>query len=132
VRLLVAVFAIALFLVAAKTHGRQLRLEREKAGYHSVNFGGENPPFVESLWNAERWRFWPLTIALALIGALVFRGEARFIAMLSWAPSLSFFVTGLLSARRAELFGANWTWYLLTAAIALGEMGLQLVKITAK
>lgn len=58
---------LALFLVAAKAHGRQVRLERELAGYWSVIFGGQNPPFVEALWRRERWVFWSLAAAFALL-----------------------------------------------------------------
>jgi hypothetical protein len=118
-RIALAILSVTLFLVAAKTHGRQLRLEREKAGYLSVVFGGSNPEFVEALWSAERWRFWPLTVALALGAvALTFR-QPRLITILavfSWAPSLSFFVTGLLSARRAQLWTQNLFWFALTLA----------------
>ncbi|WP_224372525.1 hypothetical protein [Hyalangium versicolor] len=54
------------FLLAAKAHGRQLRLERELEGYHRVVFGGSNPPFVEALWRADRVRYWTIAAALSI------------------------------------------------------------------
>jgi hypothetical protein len=122
--------SVALFLVAAKTHGRQLRLEREKAGYMSVVFGGKNPEFVEALWRAERWRFWPLAAALALLGLLLFHKSALLaaLAIASWAPSLSFFITGILSARRAQLLGANLSWFALTLVAAALLLGLLVIR----
>jgi hypothetical protein len=62
----VLVLSLVTFLVAAKTHGRQVRLERERAGYTQVVFGGSNPEFVESLWKRDRIRFWS-TAALVLV-----------------------------------------------------------------
>lgn len=54
------------FLLAAKAHGRQLRLERELEGYRRVVFGGANPPFVETLWRLDRVRYWSIVMGLAL------------------------------------------------------------------
>lgn len=56
--------SFALFFASAKAHGRQLRLERERAGYFEVAFGGKNPAFVEGLWKQERLLFWSLAGAL--------------------------------------------------------------------
>jgi hypothetical protein len=64
------------FLVAAKAHGRQLRLERELEGYHHVVFGGTNPPFVEALWRADRVRYWSIAVGLA-VGVLCLFALAR-------------------------------------------------------
>ena len=64
-RWVVLVFGVATFLVAAKTHGRQLRLERELAGYWHVTFGAQNPAFVEALWRRERILYWGVAAALA-------------------------------------------------------------------
>jgi hypothetical protein len=66
VRWLILALGAATFLVAAKAHGRQLRLERELAGYWHVTFGAENPPFVEALWHRERVVYWSLAAATAL------------------------------------------------------------------
>jgi hypothetical protein len=53
--------AIALLLVAgAKAHGRQVRLERERIGVHSVVFGQANDPRVEAIWARDRRGFWGL------------------------------------------------------------------------
>ena len=56
-RWLLVALSLASFLAAAKTHGRQLRLERELAGYLHVTFGGKNPAWVEGLWQRERMYF---------------------------------------------------------------------------
>ncbi len=47
---IVVLASVAAFLAAAKSYGRQLRLEREVAGYWEVRFGGTNPPFVAAWW----------------------------------------------------------------------------------
>ena len=76
-RAIVLVLSVVTFLVAAKTHGRQVRLERERAGHTQVVFGGQNPPFVEALWKRDRIRFWTTAaIVFALAAALVFAGSS--------------------------------------------------------
>jgi hypothetical protein len=65
------------FLLAAKAHGRQLRLERELAGYHRVIFGGANPPFVEALWRADRVRYWSTVVGVGVL-VLALYALARF------------------------------------------------------
>jgi len=108
-RLVATIIAsLVAFLAAAKVHGRQLRLERELAGYFHVTFGGRNPEFVEALWRAERIRFWTVTLVLAAaIGVLVatrYRRQVGFavVAVVLWAPTVSFLVTGAMSAWRAR------------------------------
>ena len=59
--------SVVTFLLAAKAHGRQLRLERELEGYHRVVFGGTNPPFVEALWRVDRVRYWSTAAAVAVL-----------------------------------------------------------------
>lgn len=48
------------FFVSAKTHGRQIRLERELVGIDSVDFRREteNHPWVEELWRKDRVHYW--------------------------------------------------------------------------
>jgi hypothetical protein len=75
---LLVLISLATFLLAAKSHGRQVRLERERAGFHSVVFGGHNPDFVEALWKRDRWRYWPTFFAVA---ALVLGLRARGIGL---------------------------------------------------
>lgn len=118
-----AILGVPALLLAAKAHGRQVRLEREAAGYHSAVFGGENPAFVEGLWRRDRIRFWsfvPLA-ALALGAAIWFLRPdlvATLVAALLWAPIAGFFFAGLWTwaARRGE--GGAWWW--LAAACATG------------
>src|SRR5438034_1265042 len=64
------ILSLVTFLASAKAHGRQLRLERELEGYQTVTFRAANPPWVESLWRAERYRFWGFTLALAFLFAV--------------------------------------------------------------
>ena len=56
-------------LAAAKAHGRQLRIERELAGYFQVRFGGQNPEWVEAFWRRERAYFWSTAVVLGLLVA---------------------------------------------------------------
>jgi hypothetical protein len=69
-RWLVVALGAATFLAAAKAHGRQLRLERELAGYWHVTFGAQNPAFVEALWRRERLLYWSCAavVAIATVG----------------------------------------------------------------
>src|SRR5688500_3490211 len=87
--------SLALFLAAAKAHGRELRLERVAQGIESVVFGGTNPAFVEELWRAERLRFWiAAPIAAAVIGAFLrSRGHAwgpTVFGAVAWGAALTF------------------------------------------
>jgi hypothetical protein len=116
---LVLAGSLALFLASAKAHGRQLRLEREKAGYWEVAFGGKNPAWVEGLWRQERVLFWTLTgaaIAFALAYAVAARryawpmplpdsggGHPWWILPLwagIWPMTFGFTITGLISVTR--------------------------------
>lgn len=117
---IVLFLSLLLFLAAAKTHGRQIRLERELRGHMDIQFGtGTNPPFVEGLWRRDRIRFWSLFAVLAalfLVLALVpivpssalplhrateERALARsLIGALLWAPTITFLTLAVLSLRR--------------------------------
>lgn len=105
---ILAIASLVLFIAAAKVHGRAIRLEREAMGVMQVTFGGgpgANPPEVEALWRADRWRFWPMTGVLAvLFGALAFAttrsAGLTALAALQWAPTVSFLVCAALSAMR--------------------------------
>jgi hypothetical protein len=102
---LVPAVSLVLLLVAAKAHGRQVRLERERAGYHEVVFGGENPPFVEALWRRDRVGYWTVVPAAALVlGAAAWRVGAGWAwlltAVLLWAPTMGFVALGLASLGR--------------------------------
>lgn len=111
--------SLLLFLASAKAHGRQLRLEREKAGYMQVTFGGKNPAFVEGLWRQERKLFWSLTgaaVAFAMAYAVAVRRFGWHVLMEDsagiapwwliplgiavWPMTLGFTLTGLISITR--------------------------------
>jgi hypothetical protein len=126
---ILVVSSVSLFLLAAKAHGRELRIEREVAGVAHVVFGGQNPPVVEAIWRAERVRFWIATpiVAAALAGLLAARGAPGLrigMAAASWAPSLVFTVLGALSVVRAGglarggLPGSAAWWSLVAIAAA--------------
>jgi len=61
---------LAVFLAAAKAHGRQLRLERELEGHDAVDFRRENHPWVEALWRQDRRRFWPTAAVAGVVFGL--------------------------------------------------------------
>ncbi|MEZ4449210.1 MAG: hypothetical protein R3B09_06995 [Nannocystaceae bacterium] len=126
----------AAFLLAAKAHGRELRLEREAAGVMKVVFGGSNPPFVEALWAAERLRFWPLALGLAIVAVIALavggwpRGALAQAALL-WAPTVAFVITGLASfvrnggLDRGGAIGSVFWWAMAAGALALAlRLGL--------
>lgn len=94
----------AVFLVAAKVHGRQLRLEREQAGYMHVTFGrgSQNPPFVVALWRRERYIFWPTAAVLAIALPLAVPQLHWALTRISVPMTIAFLVGALLSARRAR------------------------------
>ncbi|HUR67902.1 MAG TPA: hypothetical protein VM370_01545 [Candidatus Thermoplasmatota archaeon] len=121
-----ALVGIAALLVSAKAHGRQVRLEREAAGYHSVEFGGTNPAFVEALWRRDRLRFWPLVGALSFVlgaAAWWWRGPAlALVAGLLWAPIVGFLYAGLRSyaAQRGRGGMGWWVGAAATFVVALG------------
>lgn len=116
IRLLVVLVAsVVSFGVAAKAHGRQLRLERELAGYPHVVFGGTNPPFVEALWRQDRMRYWSQVAGLALLTVGLFAvarsrgwswpflggGGGAVAWLVVWgAPVVAFFTCGVWSLAR--------------------------------
>lgn len=57
--------AVAAVPMAAKAHGRQVRLRREAEGVHAVDFRGTNPPVVEALWRRDRVGYWSVAVAAA-------------------------------------------------------------------
>ena len=120
-----ALVGLGALIVAAKAHGRQVRLEREAAGYRSVVFGGKNPEFVERLWRRDRLRFWTSApIAALALGAAAWwaRGWAlALVAALLWAPIFAFHVAGLLgfAAQRGRGGPGWWVAAVLSAALAV-------------
>lgn len=103
---LVALVSLALFLAAAKTHGRHVRLERELAGYWSVDFASAYAhPFVSDLWRRDRVRFWILAPAAgAALGAIVLLATRAWplalVAALLWGPVVAFLSLALQSLAR--------------------------------
>jgi hypothetical protein len=82
----------ATFLVVAKSHGRQIRLERELAGYWEVTFGAQNPAWVESLWRRDRFVYWGVAASIALLTIGIRVLAARFawhLPLVDWADRLS-------------------------------------------
>jgi hypothetical protein len=113
--LVVVGLSVVAFVLAAKAHGRQLRLERELEGYHHVVFGGSNPPFVDALWRADRVRYWSTAgvLALAVLGLFALArvqgwgwpflggGTGSVVWLVVWgAPVVSFLTCGVWSLTR--------------------------------
>ena len=142
---------IALILVAAKTHGRQIRLERELAGVWKVDFRADNGPVVAAIWRRDRYTFWMAFVpALALsgwftvLGALdpwqLFGGLALSAGL---AFALGFIVAGLASSfrlmgamRRGSAPNEEWRraghrgsllWWSLVAVLLAGFVAAVLV-----
>ena len=136
---------ILLFLSAAKSHGRQHRLERELAGYWNVSFKSENDPWVERFWLRQRVLYWSLASFVSLFIFLRLKKKKANLNWKKWivfaVPSVilsmiaAFTVTGLLSMMR--LFwnlaqnepppGSEWVtnavfgsiaWWLTTAVLS--------------
>jgi len=129
------VASFVLFILAAKTHGRELRLEREAAGISHVVFGGQNPPFVEALWKAERVRFAiaaPLCALIVGVGLWLLGAGLSRIALgaLAFGPAAAFLLLGVASfvrggaMLRGQVTGslAWWTILLCTGGL-LGWAG---------
>lgn len=132
---------VLLLFAAAKAHGRQVRVERERVGVTAVQFGADNGPVVEAIWRHDRIRFWvsvgvfglPL-VALAAAG-VAFTAWPRWGAVLVAAGFA--FITGFVGAGLVAWSGqmrerpgdpdwlqrANWAsfgwWTLVAAALAL-------------
>jgi hypothetical protein len=113
-RWLVFALGVATFLAAAKTHGRQVRLERELAGYWHVTFGAQNPPFVETLWRRERLLYWAIVVVVAF-GTVGFRLLAPRFAW--WLP-----IEGAPSGR--SFIGAVFLHVLAPLTVAFVATGL--------
>lgn len=103
--------SVALLLVAAKAHGRQVRLEREQKGVFHVDFRRSNPAAVEAIWRRDRLTFWPALAAFALAGAaaaFALAGNPSEAAWpvtlaLGWAFAGAFTAAGLASWVRLSL-----------------------------
>ena len=80
---------IGVFVLAAKVHGRHVRLERELAGHFSVRFGAPNDPFVEALWAQDRTQLWTIVgvgLAALVVAAWLGRAPGRLPLPLPGAP----------------------------------------------
>jgi len=114
-----------LVLLAAKVHGRQLRLERAAMGLGGAVDFAAPPPAVALLWRRDRIRYWitlpALALALPALGAgLRLAWPQALLLALVGAPTLSFAALGLDSARRAAQPRATWAWW---GALALALAG---------
>lgn len=127
--LLLGMALVAWILLAAKAHGRQVRLEREALGVFTVDFRGSNPPEVEAIWKRDRRIFWPtmvvLSAGLVAVGAWV-DDLALMVAGMPMAFAASFVVAG--TASWARLGGSDWRsfgwWTVAYAAAALTAWSL--------
>lgn len=143
-----SVATLGLILAAAKTHGRQIRLEREQHGIWKVDFRAGNDPWVEALWRMDRILFW-VTLPVVLAGLVVLAlwlestdipGWWAFAAALAFASC--FIVAGLASsfrllrAMRQGVPSAEWRaaghrgsllWWSITGILAVACAALLLL-----
>lgn len=118
--LVAAGLALPTFLLAAKAHGRQIRIEREFEGYPDADFrSDQNPAWVRALWRRDRIQFWTTySIVAAFLGIGVWlkhragagawgtepamqdvAGSAA-IVLLLWTPIVAFTGNGVTSLAR--------------------------------
>jgi hypothetical protein len=120
---LLVLSSAVLFLLAAKAHGRELRLERQAAGFPHISFGSPDmPAFVQQMWQRERVAFWTVTVLLAIVvGAKLLASDAArgvsALVVLTWVPAASFAGLGLWSLWRKGLStdgaGGSFAWWSL-------------------
>jgi hypothetical protein len=94
--------ALPAILVAAKAHGRQVRLERERAGFAEVSFLADNDPWVEALWQRDRRTYWPAFAAGLALGLLAAGLGGWTLPSLVLAPAVAL-LAGFLAAGLASL-----------------------------
>ncbi len=125
--------SVVAFILAAKAHGRQIRLERELEGHHHVVFGtGTNPPYVEALWRADRVLYWSIVagVAVTILGLYALSraqgwrwpflhgGGGSVAWLVVWGSTVTAFLTcgfwslvrfrGAVSAKLAGTVDAEW------------------------
>jgi hypothetical protein len=134
---MVSVVSAVLFLVAAKAHGRELRLEREAHGIELASFRSASPA-VQALWSAERARFWSFFVPLAIgLVALSFRLDLGHVngalSALAWAGAGAYLASGVWAiGRRAVLGGASAWEGSLGWWMAVGTMTAVVTVVAAK
>ena len=135
------VLLVVAFLISAKTHGRQHRLERELEGHWSVSFSTRNHPWVESFWFRQRVIYWVIVAVTATVLITKKWGKIYFRIPVSFAGSMiiAFILTGLMSTLRlaikltesASIPGGEWlhnaiwgsaVYWLLTVVSAVATL----------
>jgi hypothetical protein len=145
-RFFIFILLVLAFLSAAKSHGRQHRLERELEGHWKVSFTSENHPWVERFWFRHRVLYWSIAsvtaiIMIALLKQSLFGNYGKWQWILSGLFTIggsmivAFVVTGLVSwarlvaklSRNPAAASSEWLdnlhlinlgWWLLTASLA--------------
>lgn len=137
----VAVALVALVLLSAKAHGRQVRIERERLGVTTVDFRKDNGPVVETIWRHDRIRFWASAVtmaALLVVGVMLGKALSAWPLYGAIAIALTLaFATGFIAAGLTAWMGqarplasdpawmgrAHWGsfgwWTLVAAALTL-------------
>lgn len=119
---LLAAASLALLVLAAKFHGRAVRLVREYEGYLDVDFRRRNPPFVEALWRRDRIRFWSLALVSVALGGLLLASGASASLVPEWRAGLRPIALGafaLVAWPLACAFVAEGTWLTLEQALRM-------------
>jgi hypothetical protein len=113
---LVGVALALLFLAAAKAHGRQVRLLRERIGVWKVDFRENNGSAVEAIWRKDRWVFWS-ALGLAVLASLGLAVFAVGYREWAWLPALAaacfcaaFTVSGVVAWIRLAAPGGEDAW----------------------
>lgn len=105
-----------LVVLAAKVHGRQVRLEREAMGLGGPIDFADPPEAVRPLWRRDRIRYWITLPALAItLPALAAAAGASWpqalLVALVGAPTAAFAALGIDSTRRVAQPAATWLWW---------------------
>jgi hypothetical protein len=107
-RIIFCILLILLFLSAAKSHGRQYRLERELAGYWTVSFTSDNAPWVERFWFRQRVVYWSLASFIAL-SMIIWRFKKK--VTVNWKQWMLFALLTLIRSMIAA--------FMITGAISM-------------
>lgn len=132
----IALLSVLGILVAAKAHGRQVRLLREAAGFMEVDFRRRNAPEVEAIWRRDRRIFWtsfgvlgcvlvPATVAYAWEAGSAGRVGAAVLG-LAWAFQGAFLATSTYWAMAGRSRSVPIRGWMAWVGLSLLGVALQL------
>ncbi len=113
------------FFVSAKTHGRQVRLERELVGIDNVDFRREtqNHPWVEELWRKDRVHYWTraglvFVLLVPFLSYLASRGRFQW-----WAIIPISILLAMSLAFAGQAFRSQWRLGFMMRSSAKDRIG---------